>query len=218
MEHINRIEIQGEVGNIRTQTIFDQQVANMSVMTQEFYKSKEDMVIADTTWHNVVVWQDKSLSDLSKVEKGSKVRVVGRLRQMKYTDANGMEKVHFLNKVDEKDLLNVMAEEEVEEYLSQTENAEIVPEDEDVLNEPELEQTEPVETEPEIVGLPPVTSLLLISGVLGIGSLVGYLYLKKKKAVRPAEASADNEEDEDIPEDLDETEFDDEDLDVDEEE
>ena len=95
MEHINRIEIQGEVGNIRTQTIFDQQVANMSVMTQEFYKSKEDMVIADTTWHNVVVWQDKSLSDLSKVEKGTKVRVVGRLRQMKYTDANGMEKVYY---------------------------------------------------------------------------------------------------------------------------
>ena len=133
-------------------------------------------------------------------------------------DANGMEKVHFLNKVDEKDLLNVMAEEEVEEYLSQTENAEIVPEDEDVLNEPELEQTEPVETEPEIVGLPPVTSLLLISGVLGIGSLVGYLYLKKKKTVRSADASADNEEEENIPEDLDETEFDDEDLDVDEEE
>lgn len=95
MEHINRIEIQGEVGNIRTQTIFDQQVANMSVMTQEFYKNKEDMVIADTTWHNVVVWQDKSSSDLSKVEKGSKVRVVGRLRQMKYTDASGMEKIYY---------------------------------------------------------------------------------------------------------------------------
>jgi single-strand DNA-binding protein len=95
MEHINRIEIQGEVGNIRTQTIFDHQVANMSVMTQEIYKNKEDMVIADTTWHNVVVWQDKSSSDLSKVEKGSKVRVVGRLRQTKYTDASGMERIYY---------------------------------------------------------------------------------------------------------------------------
>ena len=95
MEHINRIEIQGEVGNIRTQTIFDQQVSNMSVMTQEIYTNKEGIAIAETTWHNVVVWQDKSSVDLSKVEKGSKVRVVGRLRQMKYTDTNGMEKIYY---------------------------------------------------------------------------------------------------------------------------
>jgi single-strand DNA-binding protein len=95
MEHINRIEIQGVVGAVRTQTIFDQQVSNMSVMTQEVYKNKEDMTIAETTWHNIVVWQDKSSADLSKVEKGSKVRAVGRLRQQKYTDVNGMEKVYY---------------------------------------------------------------------------------------------------------------------------
>lgn len=95
MEHINRIEIQGVVGAVRTQAIFGQQVSNMSVMTQEVYKNKEDMAIAETTWHNIVVWQDKSSADLSKVEKGSKVRAVGRLRQQKYTDANGMEKVYY---------------------------------------------------------------------------------------------------------------------------
>ena len=53
------------------------------------------MTIAETTWHNIVVWQDKSSADLSKVEKGSKVRAVGRLRQMKYTDASGIEKVYY---------------------------------------------------------------------------------------------------------------------------
>jgi single-stranded DNA-binding protein len=95
MEHINRIEIQGIVGAVRTQTIFDQQVVNMSVVTQEFYKNKEDIPIAEITWHNVVVWQDKSSSDLSKVEKGSEVYAVGRLRQQKYTDASGIEKVYY---------------------------------------------------------------------------------------------------------------------------
>jgi single-strand DNA-binding protein len=95
MEHINRIEIQGVVGAVRTQTIFDQQVSNMSVVTQEVYKNKEDMTITEITWHNIVVWQDKSSADLSKVEKGSKVRAVGRLRQQKYTDVNGMEKVYY---------------------------------------------------------------------------------------------------------------------------
>lgn len=95
MEHINKIEIQGVVGAVRIQTIYDQQVANMSVMTQEVYKNKEDMIIAETTWHNIVVWQDKSSTDLSKVEKGSKVRAVGRLKQQKYTDANGMNKAYY---------------------------------------------------------------------------------------------------------------------------
>jgi single-stranded DNA-binding protein len=41
----------------------------------------------------VVVWQSKTSTDLTKIEKGKSVRVVGRLRQTKYTDVHGEEKV-----------------------------------------------------------------------------------------------------------------------------
>ncbi len=134
-------------------------------------------------------------------------------------DANGTETVHFLNKVDEADLLAVMEEEDVQEYLSQSEKSESVPTDtEDMREDTENEQTSTEEDVPEVVGLPPLTSLLLIGGVIGIGGIGGYFYLKKNKKTQPVDASAGDEEDEEIPADLDETEFDDEDLDVDEEE
>lgn len=95
MEHINRIEIQGKVGTIRINNVFDQPVANMSVATEHIYKNREGYVISEITWHNVVVWGEKTTADLTKVEKGTNVRVVGRLRQTKYTDAKGNEKVYY---------------------------------------------------------------------------------------------------------------------------
>lgn len=93
MEHINKIEIQGVVGAVRIQTLFGELVSNFSVATDTIYRNKQGDSIAETMWHNVVVWQSATSTDLNKVEKGKSVRVVGRLRQMKYTDVHGEEKV-----------------------------------------------------------------------------------------------------------------------------
>lgn len=93
MEHINKIEIQGVVGAVRTQALFGEMVSNFSVATNTIYRNKQGDSIAETMWHNVVVWQSATSTDLNKVEKGKSVRVVGRLRQMKYTDVHGEEKV-----------------------------------------------------------------------------------------------------------------------------
>lgn len=95
MESINKIEIQGVVGSVRLNTIFDEQVANFSVATTMMYKNKQGDVIAETTWHNVVVCGSKTSADLTKIEKGSNVHVIGRLRQTKYTDINGTEKLFY---------------------------------------------------------------------------------------------------------------------------
>lgn len=93
MEHINKIEIQGVVGAVRTQVVFGEMVSNFSVVTNTIYCNKQGDSIAETMWHNVVVWQSATSTDLNKVEKGKSVRVVGRLRQMKYTDVHGEEKI-----------------------------------------------------------------------------------------------------------------------------
>lgn len=93
MEHINKIEIQGVVGAVRTQVVFGEMVSNFSVATNTIYCNKQGDSIAETMWHNVVVWQSATSTDLNKVEKGKSVRVVGRLRQMKYTDVHGEEKI-----------------------------------------------------------------------------------------------------------------------------
>ena len=93
MEHINKIEIQGIVGAVRTQVLFGELVSNFSVATDTIYRNKQGDSIAETMWHNVVVWQSKTSTDLNKIEKGIPVRVVGRLRQTKYTDVHGEEKI-----------------------------------------------------------------------------------------------------------------------------
>ena len=93
MEHINKIEIQGIVGAVRTQVLFGELVSNFSVATATIYCNKQGDSITEIMWHNVVVWQSKTSTDLNKVEKGIPVHVSGRLRQMKYTDVHGEERV-----------------------------------------------------------------------------------------------------------------------------
>lgn len=136
-------------------------------------------------------------------------------------DDNGTETVHFLNKVDEADLLAVMEEEAVQEYLDNAaEKTDTEGDGSEELTEKPSEDTESTEgstEEPAVIGLPPVTSLLLIGGVIGAGGIGGYFYLKKTKK-RPSSETAAEEEDEELPDDLDETDFDDEDLDEDGEE
>ena len=92
MEHINRIEIQGRVGTVRTNTVNDTMVANFSVATDYLYKSKDGAGVSETTWHNVVAWANKDMPDLRRIAKGTPVYVSGRMRSSKYTTSEGVEK------------------------------------------------------------------------------------------------------------------------------
>ncbi len=94
MEQINRIEVQGKIGNVRVNNYNESQVANFSVATNFLYHSKDGDVI-ETTWHNVVAWEGKNMPNFEKLEKGTTVNVVGRLKSNKYTSADGTEKVFY---------------------------------------------------------------------------------------------------------------------------
>lgn len=95
MEHLNRIELQGVVGTIRLNTIQGMQVANFSLATDYLSKNNAGATICETCWHNVCAWEGENICDLSQIEKGSKVRVVGRMRSSRYTGADGCEKTFY---------------------------------------------------------------------------------------------------------------------------
>ena len=63
-------------------------VANFSVVTEYAFKDKTGGSVIETTWHNVVAWQDGDMP-LDLLEKGASVCVQGRLRCRRYVGENG---------------------------------------------------------------------------------------------------------------------------------
>lgn len=95
MEHINRIELQGRVGNIRTNIVGDTKVANFSLATDYLYKTRDGSAISETTWHNIVAWSNRNMPELDKISVGTPLHLTGRLRANRYTSADGTERQFY---------------------------------------------------------------------------------------------------------------------------
>ena len=94
MEFLNRIELVGVVGRIHKQTFSDRMVANFSVVTEYSFKDKNGASVVETTWHNIVAWQNGDMP-LDLIERGTQVCVQGRLRCRRYTSDNGETRTSF---------------------------------------------------------------------------------------------------------------------------
>ena len=89
MKFINRIELAGVVGRIQRQPVANQIMAKFSLVTEFDFKDKSSCSVIETTWHNVVAWENENIHSLDGIERGSHVRVIGRLRARRYTDSSG---------------------------------------------------------------------------------------------------------------------------------
>ena len=95
MEHLNRIELRGRVGTVRTNEVNGTKVANFSLVSEYLYKTRDGAAVSETTWFNVAAWNNKDMPDLDKIEKGMPIYVSGRLRSARYTNAEGTEKQFY---------------------------------------------------------------------------------------------------------------------------
>lgn len=90
MEYINRIELQGIIGQIHVQQqVAQQTVVRFSLMTERIFENRNGELTVETTWVNVSAWQGDSMPNFSTLEKGARVHVTGRLRARTYIDDNG---------------------------------------------------------------------------------------------------------------------------------
>lgn len=92
MEQLNRIELKGNVGNVKIQTVGKNDVATISVATNYVYKDRDGNPVIETTWHTVIAWNGRGMPDFHKIAKGASISVTGRLRCRKFETADGTER------------------------------------------------------------------------------------------------------------------------------
>ncbi len=95
MEQLNRIELRGNVGNVKLMNVGESEVARFSIATNYAYKGKDGKPVIETTWHNVTAWPGKGIPDLKTLYKGSLVHVTGRMRSVKFEGTDGTDKTIY---------------------------------------------------------------------------------------------------------------------------
>lgn len=93
MESLNKVELQGRIGRVNVTEIEGIKMARMAVATTYDYEYKNGSKLYETTWHNVVAWEGENCKDLDKLAKGDDVRVEGRIRNQRYVDADGNDRI-----------------------------------------------------------------------------------------------------------------------------
>ena len=93
MEHLNSVILRGIIENARIQNIGDTEMARFSVATKHAYKSRLGEAVIETTWHQVTAFKSDNMPDFTALVKGACVEVRGRLRNNRYTDSNGVERI-----------------------------------------------------------------------------------------------------------------------------
>ena len=93
MESVNKIEILGNVGNIRIQEAGESRAIHLSVVTNRMARNKNGENYVEATWHHVEAWEgQQNIVDFSKITKGCWVRATGRLKNNKYTGSDKIER------------------------------------------------------------------------------------------------------------------------------
>ena len=94
MKTINKVEIQGFLGQDAEEKIFEsgRTLIRMNIATNESYKNKNDEWVTNTTWHNVTYWKNKKDINFDFLKKGELISVTGKLNTRTYMDKNALER------------------------------------------------------------------------------------------------------------------------------
>ena len=67
-------------------------MAKFSIATTERYKNKEGERVANTEWHNIVLWRGTAEIAEKYLKKGDSVCIEGKLKTRSWEDENGVKK------------------------------------------------------------------------------------------------------------------------------
>ena len=159
------------------------------------------------------------VDDYGSIEAGGKQFITVTTKSGNYfyiiidRDDKGTETVHFLNLVDESDLLKLMEDDEVESYMNsqgmtasekETEEVKSTEATEEISEKPKEE-----EKAPEAGKKKNVTGIMALVLIAAIGGIGGFMYMKSNKGKKKTDAPDpdadyfDSEDDEDYLADMD---------------
>ena len=91
MNQLNRVELIGYVGSCRETTVGESTILRFTVATNYAYKSKDGTPVIEVTWSSCVAF-GSSQRPLPAIQKGSRVHVIGRMRNVRMTGEDGFER------------------------------------------------------------------------------------------------------------------------------
>ena len=89
MEYLNKVELVGVIGSARTIPVGTQFCYRFSVATDYSYRDTDGTPVIETTWHSCTAFLKDEEPEL---KKGARVRLEGRLRNIRFTDTDGNER------------------------------------------------------------------------------------------------------------------------------
>lgn len=96
-QSLNKVELKGVVGRISIIEFAGVRKASISLATNYGYRNRDGECVIETTWHIVNAWEGHNIDCFDSITKGTKLHVLGRIRNHKVLDANGGER--FISEV-----------------------------------------------------------------------------------------------------------------------
>jgi single-strand DNA-binding protein len=103
----NSVRLTGHLGSAPEIKITESQkkLAKISIATNSYRKNAQGERVTETTWHQVVLWENQAELAEKYLAKGSKVAIEGRLANRFYTDRDGIKRYTTEVIVNEIDIL-----------------------------------------------------------------------------------------------------------------
>ena len=92
MEQLNKVELKGIVGYVRSQTVNERISVDFTLATEYRYRDRRGTPIIEVTWHRVCAFESDKCQHLDRISSGSNLHVLGRLRTRRYIDNDGNER------------------------------------------------------------------------------------------------------------------------------